>query len=51
MCNSLVVYRIFRLERIQAAETYFTADLLLDDYVSIPINRRYKLFVQCFTNV
>ena len=38
-----MVYGIFRMERIQAAEKYFPADLLYDDYVYILINRRYKL--------
>ncbi len=43
-----MVYGIFRMERIQAAEKYFPADLLYDDYVYIPINRRYKLIIQWF---
>ena len=37
----MVVYCIFRIEKIQAAEKYFLADLLYDDYVYIPINGRY----------
>lgn len=41
----MVVYGIFRMERIKAAEKYFPADLLHNDYVYIPINRRYIHFL------